>query len=346
MTDALADVADKQEDTTQTDKTAENAAAAAKDKATEADKGSDAGKVADDKAKADRAAKEFVADPAKTDEENAAALKEWEKANEGEKEPQKGGLPDDWREQASKGDEETLKLLKRYGSIAGVAKALVEARKMIGSGKPPVEMPDPKDEKAMVEWRKSQGIPEDPTGYEIPEPIQKRLVDEDKPLLSSFTEFAHKKNLTPAAVAATTEWYVEMSEAAAAKQMEEDKAAGESCEDTLRKDWAHSEYKGNITLAHRWVESVPGLGTDFAVARTPDGRRLVDNPEFIAWAADQARNKFGDLAFSTSDAERKHTARKEEIEQIMKTDINAYREQGLAKEYEAILEKELARGKR
>lgn len=137
-----------------------------------------------------------------------------------------------------------------------------------------------------------------------------------------------------------------MAEAAEAKRTQDDKAAGEACEDTLRKDWAHSEYKGNITLAHRWVETIPGLGTDFAVARTPDGRRLVDNPEFIAWAADMGRDKFGDSTFASGDGERKHTARREEIEKIRDTDFARYEDEGLDKELRTLIEKDLARGKR
>lgn len=306
-------------------------------------------KSADDAAKAKEADKsalgavtEFVADPDKTDDENAAALAEWEKAQD-EKGKDKGGLPDDWRDIAAGGDEDTLKLLKRYGSISGVAKALKEAQKAIRSGKGTPEMPDPTDEKAMKEWRKAAGVPDDPTGYTLPDDVTKRLTDDDKPILSSFTEFAHKNNARPDVVELGAKWYVEMEEAAAADRLEKDKLASSDAEDTLRKDWAHGEYKSNTTVAKRWISEIPGLGDTFTEVRALDGRRLGDIPEFVAWAAEQGLSKYGDLAFSNSDSERKHTARKEEIEKIMKTDINQYREEGLDKEYQQILEKELAR---
>ena len=75
--------------------------------------------------------------------------------------------------------------------------------------------------------------------------------------------------------------------------------------------------------------------------RTPDGRRLVDNPEFIAFAADQGRAKFGDLDFVNPDGEKKHLARKDEIEKIIGTD--EYYEKGYDKEYLEILKKEETR---
>ncbi|RWL14880.1 MAG: hypothetical protein EOR57_31535 [Mesorhizobium sp.] len=290
-------------------------------------------------------AKEFVADSTKTDAENDAARAEFDKANP-PADDKKGGLPDDWREIAAGKDDVALKMLKRYGSLSAVAKALVEKEALIRSGKVKSAMPDPKDEKAMAEWRKAEGIPEDPTGYKLPETVQKRLVDEDKPILSSFTEFAHKKNAPPAFVEMASEWYVDMAEAAQAKQIEIDASSKEEAEDTLRKDWAHGEYKANMTMASRWIEGVPGLGKDWSALRAPDGRLLGSIPEFISWAADKGRDQFGDVAFATGDSERKHTMRREEIEKIRNTDFKRYEDEGLDKELRTLIEKDLARGKR
>lgn len=340
-TEATTEVVDKTADTTDTTKAAETTTQSTTAAATEAAKTTDTATTTTDTKVADEAVTEFVADPKKSDAENAAALAEFEKASAKTEKP---GLPDDWRETAAGGDADLLKLAKRYGSLSGMLKALDESKKALRSGKLKNEMPDPTDAKAMAEWRKTEGIPEDPTGYKLPDTIQKRLFDEDKPILSSFTEFAHKKNAPPAFVEMASEWYVDMQEAAAAEQSQKDKEAFDAAEDTLRKDWAHGEYKANTTIAHRWIENVPGIGKKWAEARV-DGKRLGDNPEFIAWAAERGREQFGDLAFTTSDSERKHTARREEIEKIMNTDIDRYHEEKLDVEYAAILEKDLKRRK-
>lgn len=264
-------------------------------------------------------------------------------ADEGD-EADKADLPENWRELAANGDTEIEKMLKRYGSLASVARALDEAKKTIRSGKAAkTEKPDPSDEKAMAEWRKANNIPDDPTGYKLPEDVTKRMVDADKPMLSAFTEFAHAKDAPPEFVEMASEWYVDMSEKAAEAQTEnDDKARGEA-EDELRKEWSHADFKTNTQFAKRWASSIPGFGDAGLEVRGPDGRRLGDNPEFVKFAADMGRERWGDLAFASGDAEQKHTARKEEIKKIMKTDIDRYYSEGLDKEYNEILEKEQAR---
>lgn len=259
------------------------------------------------------------------------------------KEPAKSVWPDDWRDRLADGDEEIANAIKRYGSPKGVAKALKEAQALIRSGKIKRDMPDASDAKAVAEWRKEQGIPDDPAGYKLPEVVTKRITDADKPVLASFTEFAHAKGAPQAVVDIATEWYVNSLESMEAERIAADTAASEAAEDALRKDWAHGEYKANMTLAKRFIENIPGIGADWSEARLPNGRRIGDLPEFVAWAADQGRSVFGDVAFASPDAASRHTARKEEIEKIMKTDMDRYWSEGLDKEYATILEREAKR---
>lgn len=258
-------------------------------------------------------------------------------------EPNKSDWPDDWRERLAGGDEDLAKVINRYGSPKGVAKALKEAQALIRSGKIKRDMPDASDEKALAEWRNEQGIPDDPTGYKLPEVVTKRLTDADKPVLADFTAFAHAKGAPQSAVDIAAEWYVNSLENMEAERIAADTAAAEAAEDALRKDWAHGEYKANMTLAKRFIEGIPGVGQNWSEARLPDGRRLGDMPEFVAWAADQGRAAFGDAAFASPDTAQRHQARKTEIEQTMKTDIRKYYESGMDKEYEQILERESRR---
>lgn len=259
------------------------------------------------------------------------------------KEEPKGVWPDDWRDQLAEDDKDVRKLLDRHSSLKSLVKKLVEQDKMISSGKIKRDMPDASDEKALAEWRKEQGIPDDPAGYKLPEVVTKRLTDADKPVLASFTEFAHAKGAPQAVVDIATEWYVNSLENMEAERIAADTAASEAAEDALRKDWAHGEYKANMTLAKRFIEGIPGVGQNWSEARMPDGRRLGDLPEFVAWAADQGRSSFGDAAFANPDTAQRHQARKTEIEQTMKTDINKYYESGMDKEYTQILERESRR---
>lgn len=253
-------------------------------------------------------------------------------------------LPDNWRELASGGDKDVAKILERYSGLQGVAKALLEKERLIRSGKIKQDMPDSKDEKAMAAWRKDQGIPEKAEDYKIPEPITKRLIDADKPVLANFTEFALTKNAPPAFVEMAAEWYVDMSEKAAEEQRANDDKATEEADDALREAWSRDEYKGNITLAKRFWESsgVEGLSE----ARLPDGRRLGDIPGFVQFSSDQGRSAFGDAVFASTDAASKHESRKTEIEKVLNTDIDRYYSEGLDKEYSQILEREQKRSRK
>ncbi|TCL70645.1 hypothetical protein [Rhizobium sp. BK251] len=324
MTEAIADIKEVVDDTAKAD--TQNNDAGGADKDAGSDKGTEGGEGGD------------KVDTGTTDADKGTG----DTADKGG-EDKGAALPDNWRELAAGDNEDRLKLLKRYGSLDGVVKALEEAQKTIRSGKIKRDMPDPKDEKAMAEWRKEQGIPADPTGYVLPEPVTKRLVDADKPVLSSFTEFAHGKNAPPAFVEMAAEWYVDMSERAAEAQTQADTKASEEAEDALRDAWSRDEYKGNLTLAKRFMSSAGDIGDAWTEARLPDGRRLGDIPGFVQWASDQGRNAFGDVVFSSSDAQERHNSRRAEIEKTMKTDIDKYYSEGMDKEYAQILERDAKR---
>ena len=273
-------------------------------------------------------------------EEGAEGADKGKDADEGDKASEvAASFPENWRELAADGDDELLKELKRYGSVKNVVKALKESKDTIRSGKLKRDMPDPKDEKAMAEWRKSEGIPDDPTGYELPDTVKTRMTDEDKPIIASFTEYAHQKGATPAAVNLAAEWYFDTLEAMEGERIAKDNEARETAEETLRKDWG-GEYKANLQLGAQFVSGIPGVGKDWTDARMPDGRRLGDIPEFVSWAADMGRGEFGDPVFATSDSIERHNSRKAEIEGIMKADINRYYKEGLDREYSEILQRE------
>jgi len=321
-TEANTDIIEGADDTTSADTQAEANVTA--DKANEG-----ADKVAADKAPADKAEADKV-DGAKNDADaDKPAV-----------------LPDNWRELAAGNDESALKILKRYGSLNGVIKSLIEKEALIRSGKIKRDMPDAKDEKAMAEWRKDQGIPDTAEGYKLADDITKRLTDEDKPILSSFTEFAHSKNLAPDAVNAAAEWYVSMQEQAVEQRSAIDKEAREATEDALRDAWSRDEFKGNLTLAKRFIAEAGGIGDEWMEARLPDGRLIGSIPEFVQWASDRGRETYGDVVFASSDSEAKHASRRAEIEKIRDTDFARYEDEGLDREMRAIIEKDLKRAKR
>lgn len=258
---------------------------------------------------------------------------------------------DDWRERmlegAGKDAEDLRKTINRYGSPNGLARALLAAQREIttrGLAKP--KPTDPADEKGMAEWRKSVGIPDDPTGYKLPEEVVKSLTDDDKPVLAQFTEFAHKKGMTPDGVATATEWYLESKRLADEETAKIDAQHKDEADDRLRSEWSGAEYKGNMSLARRFVEDHLGINyQEYAGLRLSDGRRLGNIPELLMKLSDAGRNAFGDASFVTSDSLNRHVNRMTEIETIMKTDIDRYFREKLDVEYRGLLETDAKRKK-
>lgn len=252
----------------------------------------------------------------------------------------------DWRQEVTGGNEDFLKTISRYGSIQGVVKALHDTKTMIASGKFLRGKPeDASDTKAMAEWRKQEGIPDKPEDYKLPDEVTKYLTDADKPVLANFTEFAHSKGARPDVVSIASEWYVQQQAAALEQQTEADNGHREDTEDALRLDW-QGEFKGNMTLAKRFLNESP-LGSDgWAGLRDADGRLLGSNPEFLKWASDQGRERFGDSVFANPDSEKSHNAEKAEIENILKTDRARYFRDGWDKKYAALLERDERRAKK
>lgn len=264
-------------------------------------------------------------------------------------------LPDTWREIMAGGDADVLTELKRYPTYSDAAKNILNLKKAARTSSIEAEpMPDAGDGKdptkveALKTWREKHGIPAEPTGYVIPEPVAKRLTEMDKPLVESFTAAAHKEGMSPKVVEFGTKWYVDAMEAEAQREADGDKKDSEATEDHLRGAWG-TDYKRNLDFASRTALELLGKDTDFGGsifdARLPNGMKLGSIPGFVEGMHKVGLAMFGDGSLVGDEAVKATGARKAEIEQIMATDINRYRTEGLDKEYRKILDAEESAGK-
>lgn len=247
-----------------------------------------------------------------------------------------GDFPEDWRVKLA-GDAKAAKQLDRFKAPTDLWKSYTELQTKMAKGKTANDAPDgEKDPDGLKAWRKDNGIPDEPTGYELPKPVLDRLTDADKPVLASFTEFAHKKNLPPSAVAVAAEWYVASEEAATAAQRKVDADASEATADALRKEWG-PEFKNNMEVIKRFQEEITP-GVPWANARLDDGRRIGDIPEVAKMMATLALQKYGDVAFIGGANESATMTRKAEIEKFRSTNWQEYQgDEKMQKEYLDIL---------
>jgi hypothetical protein len=264
----------------------------------------------------------------------------------GLEEPGKEGStswPSTWREDMVKGIEnpKAADVLKRYQSPADMAKALISAQEKIRSGEyKRVAAPDMADAEAVKAWRLEQGIPASPDEYELPQVAgvdMAKLDDATKENVAAIRTTFHEANLTKEQAVVVSKAMTDLAERTAAAEAQADARAATAVEDALRADWG-SEYRTNIAMNVAFMEQTFGKLTDGLLeARLPDGRRLVDVPEFSKSINAMARANGSDVIFDgdkgggTSIA-----ARRAEIEKIMQTDFGRYQRE-FADEYTKIL---------
>jgi hypothetical protein len=229
-------------------------------------------------------AAEQVADQASGDTaaDSAASQAEQPKAEV------KSAWPEDWRDQASGGDEKTKKLLDRYNTPADVAKALAEANRLIRSGELKKGLSKEASPEELAAWREENGVPESPDKYEIPEGLT--VGEVDKPIVEGFQKLAHEKNLPGEVVKEVLGWYYGEQERLAADIAEGHKADGIEAEEALRAVWG-AEYRGNVNQLHSFITSQFGeeMAQSLYAAVLPNGRALFNEPKLVERLAGIAR---------------------------------------------------------
>lgn len=155
--------------------------------------------------------------------------------------------PDSWRTEFGNGDEKIAKRFERYASPRDVASALISVQNRISAGELRSALPKDANPEQIKAWRAENGIPEEPSKYELK--LKPGLVvgEEDKPIIDSFLkDVAHPSNMRPEEVSKVVEWYyaeVDRQSAAQAETMTKRKT---ETEEALRTEWGQ-DYRPNRT---------------------------------------------------------------------------------------------------
>jgi hypothetical protein len=258
--------------------------------------------------------------------------------------------PEDWRDKlAGDGkDKDATELLKRAKSPTDIWKSYRELQKRVSAGKVNEDEPMPdadKDADKAKAWREQRGIPDDPTGYKVPETLEKTLTPEDKPIVASFMDKAHAKNWNQKQVAEGLELYFDFQQQAFETLDAADAEAAEATEKALIAEYG-TEYRTTAKLGKQVLEAIaPGLYE----ARLPDGRKVGNIPEVIINAVERGREFYGDVAFAGGENTKTTLNRKAELQKIMADEPERWHAanaegQKLRTEYDKILEAEERRG--
>lgn len=199
----------------------------------------------------------------------------------------KPAWPDNWRALVAGDDEKVAKQLDRFADPKAVVTAYRALQQKLSSGEYTSKLaPDAKPED-VKKWRAENGIPDDASGYELPEGLV--VGDTDKPLIDAMLTSMHAKNLPKDAVKAIVADYYKQQEALAAQRAEQDADNDTAAKETLIAEWG-ADYKRNANAIKSLLESAPeGIKDKIMGARLADGKAAVHDADFMRWLAQLSR---------------------------------------------------------
>jgi len=195
-------------------------------------------------------------------------------------------FPDDWREQLSGGDEKLLKELSRFTTPQMLVKSWKDTRTKISSGQYKTSLPEDATPEELAQWRQENGVPESWEQYDRDLGDGMVLGEEDAPIVDSFLQKMHEKNMPAGMAKDVLRWYYEFNDQQEQTLYQKDVEFKESSLEALRADWG-PEFKMNLNAIRSVVPEK--LSDVLFSARTEDGERLGDHPEVLKWLAQTAR---------------------------------------------------------
>lgn len=245
-----------------------------------------------------------------------------------------------------------MALRKRLGDDPKeVGKMLLAAQQRIRSGEYKRAQPKDQSPEAQAAWREEQGIPSDPKdyGYVLPEGVTIEQVDASgKERLDFFNGKFHEMNVPKSVAEGILKAYNERVAGEAEAMTAADAQLADATSDALIADWGQG-FRPNLKMNAAFLDKELGneLTDQFMEARLPDGRKLMNMPEFAKLINKMARGEGGDIIDPGYGGVPGGSVdgRIAEIQKIMNTDFGRYRREGLDAELTKLLETQERRGK-
>lgn len=197
-------------------------------------------------------------------------------------------FPEDWRAKMAGSDAKELKRLERYGSPTELYKAYRTLEQKLSSGQVKQPLAENATPEQVAEWRKDNGIPDAPEGYDT---ALKDIVigENDKPAVSEFLKKMHESNASPAAVKSALSAYYGLVEQQAQQQVVADEDFKAQSLNELQTEWG-VDFRKNVSMVSNLLATAPeGLAARIEASRTPEGRKVGDDPAMMKWLNQMAR---------------------------------------------------------
>lgn len=223
------------------------------------------------------------------------------------------------------------KQLGRYASLEDALIAGFNAQEKIRTGAYKQPLPEDASDGEKAEWRKENGIPDEAKAYDIPKVAGHQWTEADAPVLDSFKEAAFKGNFTQAQLNAATTWYAGAVEAAKQQVVERQTQTDRSDTKTAREELRtqlEGDFGPSMEVMGRLLKDPDvfpdGTGELLVTARTPDGRRIINNPAIAKALIEFARSTYGEGSMVTGQVAEAMASEEKELEALMNTDISTY----------------------
>jgi hypothetical protein len=195
---------------------------------------------------------------------------------------------DDWRSELAGDDDKLLKRLERMQSPADLAKTIREQDKLIRSGQFSKPLAKDATPEQVNEWRKENGIPEAPEGYDIAMPDGLVFGDAEKPAVDAYLKAMHGTNATPTQVKAGLEAFARFREEEVQQIQELDATERSATEELLREEWG-GNFKQEKARIEALFANAPSGVRDLVLNARAGKSGLMNKPEVVQWLAGLAR---------------------------------------------------------
>ena len=192
----------------------------------------------------------------------------------------------------------------------------------------------------------ADGVPDDPSAYELPTIEGHKWTAADAEALESFFETAHAAGIPQEGVTALTQWYVgrltEVQTAETAALKARDKTDKQSTVQALKAQLGE-QFKPSIQLLDRLLRDTKavgkGGGEQIVSARGNDGGLLINNPLIAQLLIGAARARYSAPATGKADKIASIEARITELDDLLRNDPSRYWSSGGSDERLALARK-------
>lgn len=202
-------------------------------------------------------------------------------------------VPENWRDDILtalnlEGDAATRAKseLSRVKDLPSAFKRMLDAQEKIRQGQQTSQLPDDATDEQIAEWRAANGVPATHKEYTLDLGEGVVLGENDKALMGSIQEAAHKHNVSNEQMNAIATTFFEAQKAQTERREALDVQARNNLDRTLGEMWGGDKQR-NMNIMAGVLQRMPeGLNDKLHTVRGPDGNPLAYDPTFLNYILD------------------------------------------------------------